>query len=181
MDNIENGQNQNIGFVEKPEKISVIKILILIILVVIVIFAGLLLSKFLNKTNQVPKPVLSDTLPAGYQFKVMAQNKYPVGFPENLIVKGGVWQRGEDTTAGDGKNLKIVELIYKNTEPAVLASSFEKTFKDDAWLITGAANNNLPIIRTFNKTEKGVNEMVTLTIIKVNNVDSLANITITTN
>jgi len=162
---------------EQPKKQIGKKTFLSVLILLILVVVGWFLYENLRE-----KPVISNTLSESYKFTVMAKDQYPTGFPENVVVKEGnpIWQRGEDTTTGDGQRLKIVELIYAKTEPAILVSSFEGTFKSEAWLIDEKQNNDTPIVRVFNKTKEGVSETATLIIIKINEVDSLVNITLTT-
>ncbi|MFA5791966.1 MAG: hypothetical protein WC884_02925 [Candidatus Paceibacterota bacterium] len=175
---MENLQNQNTNITNEPNKLK--KSTLIKVLVLILAFLVLGSFFFIKFPMQKSGPVTVDTLPVGYKFTVMEAEQYPIGFPKSLIVKDGIWQRGEDTTTGDGKNLKIVELIYKKIEPATLVLSFEKTFKNNTWLIDSTQNSILPVVRVFNKTKEGKSEVATLIIIKVNEVDSLVNITIAT-
>lgn len=177
MENLQNQNTEILNESDKVNKLNFTKVLILVLILVLIVLGALFFVKF---KAQKSGPVTVPTLPVGYKFTVMEENKYPSNFPKNLIVKDGIWQRAEDTTAGDGKNLKIVELIYKNVEPSTLVLSYEKTFKSNTWLLDNIKNSNTPVVRFFEKIEKGVNQIAILTIIKVNEVDSLVNITIST-
>lgn len=146
------------------------------VVILVLILVGYLV--FFRPSGQPNKPVISGKLPEGYHSQIIPKNKYPQGFPEKVIVKEGnpEWRGGEDTIVGSGKRLKIVELVYKKRDPATLAVSFEKTFKNEKWLLGGKQDKGSSAIRFFSKDL----EEATLTIIKMNETDSLANITIST-
>lgn len=187
MDNLQNqGSFQSAGSLppnisKKSNNIKIIWSVAVLALVLILLFAGYpFLSKFFIQgekaiTESATKLVIKDTLPIGYKFEAMAQSKYPTGFPENLIVKGGVWQRAEDTTDGTGNKLKIVELLYKKIEPIALLPSFQKKFKDDGWVIVDTKISNSSSVQIFKKNA----DAITLLIVPTSK-DSLVNITLTT-
>jgi len=157
-------------------KTSISKIVLPVVLVLVCLFVGYLL--FYKSSFQGEKsvaPVIYDTLPEGYKFDVMAENKYPEGFPESLIVKGGEWQRAEDTENGYGKRMRVVELIYKRIEPAFLLPLFQKNFEDNNWTTDEIRNTGSTIVRVFGKDS----DTMTLTIVPISE-NSLVNFTYVT-
>ena len=179
-------QSQNMNLSNKSKGIMSLVWTFVFLLVICALFYF-----FINKsspvnnpqnTTHVIAPVVSQGLPPGYSYKVIAKNQYPTGFPKAVIVQSingvaPVWQRGEDTKTGDGTELKIVELLYAKTDPMDLAMAYEKSFKSNSWILDiSRLNNTPPVVRFFMQGK--VSAIVT--IIKVNSVDSLANITIST-
>jgi hypothetical protein len=167
----------------KPKGVTGLIIIFILLLVVCYFF-----FKFLNPSTTKPATPsgISTTLPANYHVQVIAQNQYPAGFPVSVIVQNksknivGVWSRSEDTITADGKRLKIVELMYKGVDPATLAPLFENSFKADKWVMDTTKSGDTPVVRVFDGVISGIKEVATVTIIKVNDTDSLVNITITT-
>jgi hypothetical protein len=152
-----------------------------LVVVVFVLVGGFLYFKFLNSPKDGIK--VSDKLPENYNYQVMDYGKYPKNFPTKLIVAtkeiAGNWSRSEDTIAGDGKRLKIVELIYKKKTPEILTPLFEKNFKTEGWILDEKRNVDSPTIRVYDKMTGFIGEEATLTIISLG-ADSLVNITIST-
>ena len=121
-----------------------------------------------------PTRIIKDTLPADYQYHVVGRNQLPPDFPKSLIVEGGEWQRAEDTRPAAGVRLKVVELLYKDKTPAVLAALFQNNLEKIGWKLNNAPELSSEIVRIFTKA----GENLTL-IIRSQGSDSLVNITLT--
>jgi hypothetical protein len=156
---MENSQNQNIqsdGILNipqktnnKPSKTQIVWSVIVLSLAII-FFGFLLFSKYANQ-NKIPKSVISDTLPAGYKFSVLKKDQYPTGFPKDIIVKGGVWQRSEDTIVGSGERQRIVELVYNDVDITKLATEYEATLLKNAWKEVSKTNSEELVVYNYSK------------------------------
>jgi hypothetical protein len=113
------------------------------VLLVIAVLAGVFWLKTQNKLwffGYKKQPVVSNKLPQGYTYQAIDSNNYPEGFPKELVVSGGIWQRGESTKVATGETYKIVELLYNNSGVSV-SEQFKNNFLQAGWII-GSLNSN---------------------------------------
>jgi len=141
----QSGKNKNLNLLAS---LSVVVLLIVGVLYYAIVYKHGGLSNGVNK------------LPEGYVYKTMEKDQYPVGFPKNIVVSGGVWQSGEDTKDATGHQIKIVELLYKNTASASVLASYEKSFKADGWVATPVQNSSTTSVENFTKNFNTVTLLV---------------------
>ncbi len=151
----------------------IVLVLVLLAVIATIYFVSIQPSAPLTQ-NTAPERVFNP-LPDNYQYTVMEKDKYPTDFPKSLMVKGGVWQRGEDTVTATGERLRIVELTYSSTTPTTLATSFQTNFEKAGWKTTDNKTEASLIVKTFTKKI----DTVILTIVKVGD-KVLANVTLRT-
>lgn len=141
----ESGKNSGEKQFVMPPKDHTKLWVVVFILVAVAIIAGVY-YKGTNKQafkQEKPKPVVTNKLPEGYKTVALEKDKYPEGFPVDIIFKEGspVWQRSEDTIDGAGMRHRVVDILYKKA-PGEVLSAYTTGLSKAGWIIEQENNSD---------------------------------------